>query len=128
MLSNIAAAFRHKNVPNGKKQLDLRPFQDEYSRTGQKHAFRRSVATKNPERDICMTRINAPQELGQVIRQRRKQAGLTLKEAAAMSGVGVRFLSELERGKPTLQLGLVIHVLQLFGLELHVEQRGTSNV
>ena len=41
-----------------------------------------------------------------------------------MAGVGVRFLSELERGKSTLQLGLVIEVLQLFGLELHVQSRG----
>ena len=62
--------------------------------------------------------------IGQLVRQRRKEAGMTLKDAAALAGVGVRFLSELERGKPTLQLGLAISVLQLFGLELHVEQRG----
>lgn len=71
-----------------------------------------------------MVKVENAQQLGQQIRQRRKQAGLTLRDAAAMSGVGVRFLSELERGKPTLQLGLAIRVLQLFGLELHVEQRG----
>ena len=43
-----------------------------------------------------------------------------------MAGVGVRFLSELERGKPTLQIGLAIAVLQLFGLELYVRARGES--
>ena len=51
---------------------------------------------------------------------------MTLKDAAALAGVGVRFLSELERGKPTLQLGLAISVLQLFGLELHVHARSES--
>ncbi len=71
-----------------------------------------------------MVKVENALQLGQQVRQRRKQAGLTLRDAAAMSGVGVRFLSELERGKPTLQLGLTIRVLQLFGLELHVEQRG----
>jgi y4mF family transcriptional regulator len=73
-----------------------------------------------------MTRVANAQEIGQLVRQRRKQAGLTLKDAAGMAGVGVRFLSELERGKPTLQLGLAIQILQLFGLELHVHRRGET--
>ncbi len=71
-----------------------------------------------------MLKVNNAKELGAIVRQRRKEAGLTLKEAAGLAGVGIRFLSELERGKPTLQLGLVIEVLQLFGLELHVGSRG----
>lgn len=73
-----------------------------------------------------MTKITTTQELGKLIRERRKQAGLTLKDAAGMAGVGIRFLSELERGKPTLQFGLAIQVLQLFGLELHVRPRGET--
>jgi HTH-type transcriptional regulator / antitoxin HipB len=71
-----------------------------------------------------MVKVDCAVQIGQLVRQRRKEAGMTLKDAAALAGVGVRFLSELERGKPTLQLGLTISVLQLFGLELHVEQRG----
>ena len=71
-----------------------------------------------------MTKVAEPKDIGQQIRQRRKEAGLTLKDAAGMAGVGVRFLSELERGKPTLQIGLAIQVLQLFGLELHIHPRG----
>jgi hypothetical protein len=43
-----------------------------------------------------------------------------------MAGVGIRFLSELERGKATLQIGMALEVLQLFGLELHVSPRGTK--
>ncbi len=73
-----------------------------------------------------MVQVETPKEVGDLVRQRRKEAGLTLKEAAGMAGVGVRFLSELERGKPTLQLGLAIQVLHLFGLELHVRARGES--
>ena len=71
-----------------------------------------------------MVQVNDAIQIGQLVRQRRKEAGMTLKDAAALANVGVRFLSELERGKPTLQLGLAIRVLQLFGLELHVEKRG----
>jgi y4mF family transcriptional regulator len=73
-----------------------------------------------------MVKIENPFDIGKLVRQRRKEAGLTLQEAAGMAGVGIRFLSELERGKPTLQLGLVLKVLQLFGLELHVRARGDS--
>lgn len=73
-----------------------------------------------------MTKVTNPLEIGQQIRQRRKESGLTLKDAAGLAGVGVRFLSELERGKSTLQIGLAIEVLQLFGLELHVHRRGDN--
>lgn len=73
-----------------------------------------------------MTKVASPKDIGQRVRERRKQAGLTLKEAAGLAGVGVRFLSELERGKSTLQIGLAIEVLQLFGLELHVQARGET--
>ncbi len=71
-----------------------------------------------------MSKVSSPKDIGLLLRQRRKAAGLTLKDAAGMAGVGVRFLSELERGKPTLQIGLAIRVLQLFGLELHIRPRG----
>lgn len=53
-----------------------------------------------------MAKISDSTQLGRLVRERRKQANLTLKDAAGMAGVGVRFLSELERGKPTVQIGL----------------------
>lgn len=71
-----------------------------------------------------MTKVTSTAEIGRLVRERRRQAGLTLKDAAGMAGVGVRFLSELERGKPTLQIGLAIEVLYLFGLDLYVQPRG----
>ncbi|MGB0740099.1 MAG: helix-turn-helix domain-containing protein [Planctomycetaceae bacterium] len=71
-----------------------------------------------------MQKITDAVQLGQLLRQRRKEAGLTLRDAAGMVGVGVRFLSELERGKPTVQIGLALQVLQMFGLELHISVRG----
>lgn len=80
-----------------------------------------------PDRDkFIMSIISNPADIGALVRKRRKQAGLTLKDAAGMAGVGIRFLSELERGKPTLQIGKVIGVLHLFGLELRVVPRGES--
>jgi len=49
---------------------------------------------------------------------------MTQERAAGLSGVGIRFLSELERGKPTAELGKVLQVVARLGLEICVEQKG----
>ena len=69
------------------------------------------------------TLIKTPEELGSAIRKRRKKAGLTQKKTADLAGIGVRFLSELERGKPTAQIGKTLMVAQLLGLELQIYER-----
>lgn len=53
--------------------------------------------------------------LGEYIREKRKLYKLTQIELAERSGVGVRFIRELERGKTTVQLDKVNLVLALFG-------------
>lgn len=62
-------------------------------------------------------------EIGQFVRQRRKAAKLTQRQLAEIAGVGQRFISELERGKPTLRLAQVDCVLAVFGKELGVVER-----
>ena len=61
-----------------------------------------------------------PITIGQAVRRARKAMGLRQPELAAAAGVGLRFLVELERGKPTAQLGLTLTVLQAVGLDLKV--------
>jgi len=63
-------------------------------------------------------------EIGRIIREKRKSYGFTQAEAAGMCNVGTRFLSELENGKPTLQIGKVFHVLEAFGLNVIIKDRG----
>jgi len=62
------------------------------------------------------------QALGTQVRQCRKELGLSQLDAAGLCGVGERFLSELERGKPTVQLGKVLQVIRRLGLRMAVEQ------
>jgi len=52
------------------------------------------------------------------VRRQRKLYGMTQKELADRAGVGLRFIRELERGKPTLRMDKVNIVLELFGHEL----------
>ncbi|MBA2661143.1 MAG: helix-turn-helix transcriptional regulator [Bradymonadaceae bacterium] len=61
--------------------------------------------------------------LGEALRQARKAQGLTQQDFADIVGVGVRFLSELERGKPTAEIGLVLQVLRDSGFELVLQRR-----
>ncbi len=72
-------------------------------------------------------RITTAEDLGSAIRDRRKSDGLTLAETAGLTNVGVRFLSELENGKPTVRLDKLLHVLSALGLQLHLTSPVDSN-
>ena len=71
-----------------------------------------------------ITKVTSPKELGAVVRAVRREAGIDQVRAAGLAGVGTRFLGDVERGKPTLRLGLVLQVLERLGLELTVARRG----
>jgi y4mF family transcriptional regulator len=62
--------------------------------------------------------------IGALIREERKALGLRQAELAAASGVGVRFLVDLEKGKPTVQLGRVLAVLAALGCTLEIRRPG----
>ena len=57
-------------------------------------------------------------QIGEFIRLTRKQANLTQESLAMASGVGLRFIVDLERGKPTTQLGKTFLVLNALGIEI----------
>lgn len=67
------------------------------------------------------------QTLGNVVRQQRKQQGATQVEFASLCGVGVRFISDLENGKATIELGKVLQVLNSLGLEMAIQPRGWTH-
>jgi len=57
----------------------------------------------------------APAEIGDIVRKTRKAAGLRQDELAGAAGVGLRFIVDLEAGKPTAQLGKTLQVLDALG-------------
>ena len=67
--------------------------------------------------------IESPADLGRLLRQARKEAGMTLQQAALACSVSVRNLLEIERGKETARVGRVIYLLAQFGLRLLVARR-----
>lgn len=63
----------------------------------------------------AMTTIKSPQDLGDALRAARKQLGLTQSQLALAAGVGVRFIVDLEGGKPTVRLDSVMRVIDALG-------------
>jgi y4mF family transcriptional regulator len=70
-----------------------------------------------------MQTVITNKELGALIRQERNAQHLTQEQFAGLSGVGVRFLRELELGKETCQLGRALTVMAALGLRLSVSTR-----
>jgi len=66
-------------------------------------------------------------DIGTAVRKKRKEDGLTLADAAALCGVGYRFMSDLENGKETVQVGKVLKVLTALGLDMIIEARKWPN-
>ena len=67
-----------------------------------------------------MLSINAPHQLGAAVRATRKSLGLTQPQLALAAGVGVRFIVDLEAGKPTVRLESTLKVIDALGGELHL--------
>jgi y4mF family transcriptional regulator len=68
--------------------------------------------------------IAASRDLGLLVRQRREALNLSQSALAQRAGVGRRFLSELENGKATLEIGKVLAVLAAANLRLAAAHEG----
>lgn len=76
----------------------------EYSRSGQRMS------------------LDSPRTLGETIRTARRRYGMTQTHLAGLAGTGLRFISELERGKPGVALDKVLAVLAVLGLRLQIAE------
>lgn len=73
-----------------------------------------------------MTTIQSPQQLGTALRVARKQLGLTQPRLALAAGVGVRFIVDLEAGKPTVRLDTVMRVIEALGGVINLDSLPSS--
>ena len=62
-------------------------------------------------------------DIGRVVKQKRADLGERQADIAEICGVGTRFLSDLESGKETAEIGKVIQVLQRMGLDVWIVPR-----
>lgn len=75
---------------------------------------------------LVRTKVLTTRDLGSSIRAFRKSHHLTLEKVSGLTNLGMRFISELERGKETAEVGKILSLLNKLGLELIIQPRGTD--
>ncbi len=71
-------------------------------------------------------RLESVADLGMALRAARKGAAVRLDDLADMAGVSKQFVSDVEYGKQTVQLGLVLKLLAEMGLHLSIDLPATA--
>jgi y4mF family transcriptional regulator len=69
-----------------------------------------------------MATIDSIDVLAEMIKKTRKNQGLTQPQLAAAAGVGIRFIVDLEKGKPTCEIGKVLQVVKMLGITLKTDE------
>ena len=69
-------------------------------------------------------KITDAKSFGTALRKRRKELGYTQSYISEFTGFSVSFLSDLENGKSTAELGKVLYLASILGLDLTMEARG----
>jgi HTH-type transcriptional regulator/antitoxin HipB len=67
--------------------------------------------------------FHTPSELGDLVRKRRRQLGMTQADVANVSRTGLRLVGEVESGKPTAQLDGVLRIVAALGILLEARTR-----
>ena len=76
--------------------------------------------------DTFPVTVRSSTDLGALVKAVRRSQGLLQTDLAGLSGTGNRYVVDLERGKPTLQLQKVLDMLDLLGLEVQVVPKRAS--
>lgn len=81
--------------------------------------------SRSPKNLLPQT-IRSTVSLGEIVQQLRREQKLLQADLAGLAGTGNRFIVDLEKGKPTLQMQKVLDVLDLMGLEISVRRKGSA--
>ena len=69
--------------------------------------------------------VNIAADFGNALRKRRKELGYTQRYISEFTGFSISFISDLENGKSTAELGKAIYLANMLGLDIEVNARGS---
>ena len=69
--------------------------------------------------------VNNAKDFGNALRKRRKELGYTQRYISEFTGFSISFISDLENGKSTAELGKAIYLANMLGLDIEVNTRGS---
>lgn len=114
--------YERKTSTNGKYYFNLKASNGQIIGTSEIYevvtARDNAISTVQSMVTDAMVNDETVQELINLVKEKRKQLGLTQQQLAEKAGVGLRFLRELEQGKNTLRIDKVNQLLKLFGYEM----------
>ncbi len=70
--------------------------------------------------------INNAADFGKALRKQRKAKGYTQKYISEFTGFSISFISDLENGKSTAELGKAIYLANMLGLDIEISARGNQ--
>lgn len=71
--------------------------------------------------------FSSAKEIGNIVRTVRQKQGLTQPQLAAACGTGIRFIVDLEKGKPTCELEKALIILAMLGISLDAQASELEN-
>lgn len=71
-------------------------------------------------------KISNVEDFGKIIRNKRKSLGYTQRDVASVSGLSMSFISDLERGKKTIELSKAMFLANLLGLDVLLSDRSSK--
>ncbi len=72
--------------------------------------------------------VRSSVDVGEMARRQRQLLGLKQEDVSGLANTGNRFIVDLEKGKPTLQLQMALEVLDLLGLEVVVQTKSGGSL
>jgi y4mF family transcriptional regulator len=67
--------------------------------------------------------VTSTKKIGELLRKKRRAQHLTQGQVAEYCGVSIKFISEVERGKETAEIGKVLYLLNTLGIDLTADTR-----
>lgn len=71
--------------------------------------------------------VNSPEDFGCILRKRRKNLGYTQAYLSDFTGFSTSFLSDVENGKASCEIGKCIYLANLLGLDVKLTPRGNNH-
>lgn len=70
--------------------------------------------------------ISDAKMFGEALKKRRKELGYTQRYISEFTGFSISFISDLENGKSTAELGKAIYLANMLGLDIVIKARGNK--
>jgi transcriptional regulator with XRE-family HTH domain len=67
--------------------------------------------------------VSSTEDFGRLLRKRRKELGYTQRYLSEFTGFSISFISDLENGKPTSELGKAIYLTNMLGIDISLNTR-----